>query len=142
MRGCLVYWNKYVVFSCEYQRRERPFYCARWYSWCKKEDIDISLEQHVLTWKGEHHFEKSEEGNGYTRRERAQGQFYHRFSLPQTTDDSKNTARYAREVLEISIPKRSSYWEKIAITLEEWLFEQRRFGKVRCFMIEHLWMIK
>ena len=44
----------------------------------KKEDIDISLEQHVLTLKGERHFEKSEERNGYTRRERAQGQFYRR----------------------------------------------------------------
>ncbi|KTD06542.1 heat shock protein, Hsp20 family [Legionella gratiana] len=86
----------------------------------KKEDIDISLEQHVLTLKGERHFEKSEERNGYTRRERAQGQFYRRFSLPQTADDSKITARYAHGVLEISIPKKEAATEKkIAITLEE-----------------------
>ena len=86
----------------------------------KKEDIDISLEQHVLTLKGERHFEKSEERNGYTRRERAQGQFYRRFSLPQTADDSKITAHYAHGVLEISIPKKEAATEKkIAITLEE-----------------------
>ncbi|QLZ68911.1 Hsp20/alpha crystallin family protein [Legionella sp. PC1000] len=86
----------------------------------KKEDIDISLEQHVLTLKGERHFEKSEERNGYTRRERAQGQFYRRFSLPQTADDSKITARYAYGVLEISIPKKETAAEKkIAVTLED-----------------------
>ncbi|AWN74838.1 Hsp20/alpha crystallin family protein [Legionella anisa] len=86
----------------------------------KKEDIDISLEQHVLTLKGERHFEKSEERNGYTRRERTQGQFYRRFSLPQTADDSKITARYMHGVLEISIPKKEAAAEKkIAITLEE-----------------------
>ncbi|HHT0593841.1 TPA: Hsp20/alpha crystallin family protein [Legionella anisa] len=86
----------------------------------KKEDIDISLEQHVLTLKGERHFEKSEERNGYTRRERTQGQFYRRFSLPQTADDSKITARYTHGVLEISIPKKEAAAEKkIAITLEE-----------------------
>lgn len=78
----------------------------------KKEDIDISLEQHVLTLKGERHFEKSEERNGYTRRERTQGQFYRRFSLPQTADDSKITARYMHGVLEISIPKKEAAAEK------------------------------
>ena len=74
----------------------------------------------MLTLKGERHFEKSEESNGYTRRERAQGQFYRRFSLPQTADDSKITARYAHGVLEILIPKKEAATEKkIAITLEE-----------------------
>ncbi|WP_115711786.1 Hsp20/alpha crystallin family protein [Legionella sainthelensi] len=58
----------------------------------KKEDVSISLEQHILTLKGERHFEKTEHQNGYTRRERAQGQFYRRFSLPQTADDAKISA--------------------------------------------------
>ncbi|KTD41438.1 Hsp20/alpha crystallin family protein [Legionella parisiensis] len=85
----------------------------------KIEDIDISLEQHVLTLKGERHFEKSEERSGYTRRERTQGQFYRRFSLPQTADDSKITARYTHGVLEILIPKKEAATEKkIAITSE------------------------
>ena len=86
----------------------------------KKEDVSISLEQHVLTLKGERHFEKTEHQNGYTRRERAQGQFYRRFSLPQTADDAKITARYAHGVLEIRIPKREAATEKkIEITVEE-----------------------
>lgn len=86
----------------------------------KKEDIDISLEHHVLTLKGERQFEKTEQHQGYTRRERTQGQFYRRFSLPQTADDAKITARYTHGVLEIRIPKREAATEKkIEISVEE-----------------------
>ena len=86
----------------------------------KKEDIQISLEQHILTLKGERHFEKSEHKNGYTRRERVQGQFYRRFSLPQTADDAKISAKYIHGVLEIAIPKKEPVVEKkIDITVED-----------------------
>ena len=85
-----------------------------------KEDVSISLEQHVLTLKGERQFEKTEHHQGYTRRERAQGQFYRRFSLPQTADDAKITARYTHGVLEIKIPKKEAAAEKkIEIIVEE-----------------------
>lgn len=86
----------------------------------KKENIDISLENHVLVLKGERHFEKSEQHQGYSRRERTQGKFYRRFSLPQTADDAKITARYIHGVLEIRIPKREAAAEKkIEISVEE-----------------------
>lgn len=86
----------------------------------KKEDISISLEQHVLTLKGERQFEKTEQHQGYTRKERTQGQFYRRFSLPQTADDAKITARYTHGVLEIKIPKKEATAEKkIEISVEE-----------------------
>jgi HSP20 family protein len=85
----------------------------------KKENIDISLENHALTLKGERQFEKTEH-QGYTRRERTQGQFYRRFSLPQTADNAKITARYTHGVLEIRIPKREAATEKkIEISVEE-----------------------
>lgn len=86
----------------------------------KKEDVDISLEQHVLTLKGVRNLDKTEHHNGYSRRERAQGQFYRRFSLPQTADDAKITASYAHGVLEISIPKKEAATQKkIEISVEE-----------------------
>ncbi|KTC84787.1 Hsp20/alpha crystallin family protein [Legionella drozanskii] len=86
----------------------------------RKEEVDISLEQHVLTIKGVRHLDKMEHQNGYSRRERAQGQFYRRFSLPQTADDAKITARYAHGVLEISIPKKeAAAQKKIEISSEE-----------------------
>lgn len=86
----------------------------------KKEDINISLEQHVLTIKGERQSEKTEQHQGYTRRERTQGQFYRRFSLPQTADDARITARYTHGVLEIKIPKKETATEKkINISVED-----------------------
>ncbi|CDZ76396.1 hypothetical protein BN59_00665 [Legionella massiliensis] len=78
----------------------------------KKEDFDISLEKHVLTLKGFRYFDKADQQNGYTRRKRIQGQFYRRFSLHQTADDAKITARYAHGVLEISIPKKDTLTQK------------------------------
>ncbi|KTC83660.1 Hsp20/alpha crystallin family protein [Legionella cincinnatiensis] len=85
-----------------------------------KEDIQISLEHNVLTLRGERHFEKTEKKEGYTRVERAQGQFYRRFSLPQTADDAKISAKYKQGVLEISIPKKqTAVQKKIDITVEE-----------------------
>ncbi|MBN9230059.1 MAG: heat-shock protein [Legionella sp. 40-6] len=86
----------------------------------KKEDIQISLEQHILTLKGERYFEKTEQKNNFTRRERGQGQFYRRFSLPQTADDEKITAKYTHGVLEIIIPKKDVATEKrINIQVDE-----------------------
>ncbi|VEB37572.1 heat shock protein, Hsp20 family [Legionella sainthelensi] len=85
-----------------------------------KEDIQISLEHNVLTLRGERHFEKTEKKEGYTRIERSQGQFYRRFSLPQTADDAKISAKYKQGVLEISIPKKqTAVQKKIDITVEE-----------------------
>lgn len=85
-----------------------------------KEDIQISLEHDVLTLRGERHFEKTEKKEGYTRVERSQGQFYRRFSLPQTADDAKISAKYKQGVLEISIPKKqTAVQKKIDITVEE-----------------------
>ncbi|QLZ69951.1 Hsp20/alpha crystallin family protein [Legionella sp. PC1000] len=85
-----------------------------------KDDIQISLEHNILTLRGERHFEKTENKNGYTRIERSQGQFYRRFSLPQTADDTKISAKYKQGVLEISIPKKEMAVEKkIDITVEE-----------------------
>lgn len=61
-----------------------------------------------------------EQHQGYTRRERTQGQFYRRFSLHQTADDAKITARYTHGVLEIKIPKKEAAAEKkIEISVEE-----------------------
>ncbi|KTD58909.1 heat shock protein, Hsp20 family [Legionella sainthelensi] len=85
-----------------------------------REDIQISLEHNVLTLRGERHFEKTEKKEGYTRIERSQGQFYRRFSLPQTADDAKISAKYKQGVLEISIPKKqTAVQKKIDITVEE-----------------------
>ncbi len=85
-----------------------------------KDDIDISLENNVLTLKGERKTEKKEDTKGYSRIERNQGQFYRRFSLPQTADESQIAAKYQHGVLEISIPKKElSQQKRIEISTDE-----------------------
>jgi len=68
-------------------------------------DIDITMEQGVLTIKGERVVEKEEERSNYRRTERARGTFYRRFSLPDTADAERVEAVGKNGVLEITIPK-------------------------------------
>jgi HSP20 family protein len=85
-----------------------------------KEDINISLENNILTLHGERKIEVKEEKKGYSRMERSQGQFYRRFSLPQTADETQISAKYHQGVLEISIPKREiSKQKRIEINTDE-----------------------
>ncbi|NBQ69859.1 MAG: Hsp20/alpha crystallin family protein, partial [Nitrosomonadaceae bacterium] len=52
----------------------------------KPEEIDISMEDGVLTIKGEKKSESKTEKEGYKRVERTYGSFYRRFSLPDTAN--------------------------------------------------------
>ncbi len=71
-------------------------------------DIEITMDQGVLTIKGERVFDKEEESNGYKRIERARGTFYRRFSLPDTADADNIEAQGKNGVLEIVIPKKQA----------------------------------
>ena len=68
-------------------------------------DIDVHMENGILTIKGERESEKKEEKEGYKRVEREWGAFYRRFSLPDTADAEKISAKSRHGVLEITIPK-------------------------------------
>jgi len=68
-------------------------------------DIDISMEKGVLTIKGERKSENIEETQNYRRVERQSGQFYRRFTLPDSADADKIEARSEHGVLTITIPK-------------------------------------
>ena len=77
------------------------------------EDIDVTMENGVLTIKGERKFETREEGdNGYRRVERAYGSFYRRFTLPDTADAEAISASGRNGVLEVVIPKRAALQPK------------------------------
>ena len=69
------------------------------------EDIDISMEDGVLSIAGERQTEKHDEANGVRRFERVSGRFYRRFSLPDTADAEGIKARSANGILEVTIPK-------------------------------------
>lgn len=68
-------------------------------------DIEITMEDGVLALRGERKSETREERDGYRRVERVSGQFFRRFTLPDTADAEGVTAKGANGVLEISIPK-------------------------------------
>ena len=68
-------------------------------------DIEVHMEDGVLSIRGEKHSEKTEEKEGYKRVERTRGSFYRRFSLPDTANADKINAKSKHGVLEITIPK-------------------------------------
>jgi len=71
----------------------------------KPEEIEISMDNGVLTIKGERKHESTEEKENYKRIERMHGVFYRRFALPDDADAEKIKASGKDGVLEVVIPK-------------------------------------
>ncbi|MDH3350767.1 MAG: Hsp20/alpha crystallin family protein [Gammaproteobacteria bacterium] len=69
------------------------------------DDIEVSMEDGVLSVSGRRDAETADETDGVRRFERVTGRFYRRFSLPDTADAEGIAAKSANGVLEISIPK-------------------------------------
>lgn len=69
--------------------------------------IDVTLEKGVLTIRGRREIETRDEKSGYRRVERVAGEFYRRFSLPDTADSQAVKARFTNGVLEVVIPKQA-----------------------------------
>jgi len=72
----------------------------------ERDDIDISLDDGVLTVKGEKRSEREEEGEGYFFSEREYGRFQRTFRLPGDVMDDKVSADFSNGVLKIRVPKR------------------------------------
>ncbi|MGZ8224966.1 MAG: Hsp20/alpha crystallin family protein [Methylobacter sp.] len=86
----------------------------------KPEEIEVSMENGVLTIKGEKKTEANTEREGYKRVERTYGSFYRRFSLPDTANADAINAKSKNGVLEIVIPKRESIKpKKINVAAQE-----------------------
>ena len=82
-----------------------------------REDFEVSVENNVLTLKGERKFEKKTEGDNYHRVERAYGSFTRQFTLPQTITAEGATADFENGVLRVALPKREeTKARKIEIT--------------------------
>jgi HSP20 family protein len=69
-------------------------------------EVEVSVENGVLTLKGSRQFEKATEGETYHRVERAYGSFERSFSLPTNVDPEKVQAVYRHGVLHLTLPKR------------------------------------
>ena len=70
-----------------------------------KEDVHITVENNILTLKGERKFEKDETKENYHRIERTYGAFARSFNLPTRVDQERVEAKFDNGVLTISVPK-------------------------------------
>jgi HSP20 family protein len=71
-----------------------------------REDIDINIENFVLTIKGEKKASNDVKTEQYRHVERRYGSFSRSFSLPQTVDPSRVSAEYKNGVLAVRLPLR------------------------------------
>jgi len=71
----------------------------------KKDDIEINIENNVLSLSGERRFENEEKKDAYHRIERTYGKFMRSFTLPVRVDTEKVSATYKDGILEVKVPK-------------------------------------
>jgi HSP20 family protein len=71
----------------------------------KKDDIEISLENNLLSISGDRSFEEEEEGKTYHRVETQYGSFNRSMQLPDNIDEESIKASYEDGVLDITINK-------------------------------------
>jgi HSP20 family protein len=72
----------------------------------EQKDIDVGMENGVLTIRGERKAVEEKKGDTYTATERIYGSFLRSFSLPGSADGEKISAVYKNGVLTVKIPKR------------------------------------
>jgi len=68
-------------------------------------DVNIEVEDNVLTVSGERKAEHEDKREGYVRVERAYGSFRRSLTLPEGIDPEAVTASFEKGVLEVRIPK-------------------------------------
>ena len=72
----------------------------------KREDINITFENNVLTIRGERKFENEVSRDNYQRIERHYGTFSRSFTVPAAIDGAKISASHKDGVLTIRLPQR------------------------------------
>jgi len=72
-----------------------------------EKDIDVRVENNMLTIRGERKFEEKTEKENYLRVERTYGTFSRSFRLPNTVNNEAILAGYKNGVLTVTLPKRA-----------------------------------
>ena len=83
-------------------------------------DIQVHMENGMLSISGERSSETKDEREGYRRIERSRGTFLRRFTLPDTADAENISASGKNGVLEVIIPKHARKQpRRITVTADE-----------------------
>ena len=72
-----------------------------------EKDLDVRVENNMLTIHGERKFEQKVKEENYLRMERSYGSFSRSFSLPNSVNTEAIKAEYMDGVLNITLPKRA-----------------------------------
>jgi HSP20 family protein len=72
----------------------------------KKEDVYVSIENNVLTIRGERKFSEETKKENYHRVERSYGEFTRSFTLPPFVDSGKVNAEFKDGMLRVTLAKR------------------------------------
>ncbi|MFZ3199657.1 MAG: Hsp20/alpha crystallin family protein [Candidatus Acidiferrales bacterium] len=72
-----------------------------------EKDLDVRIENNMLTIHGERKFEQEVKEDNYLRMERTYGSFNRSFSLPNTVNSEAIKAEYKNGVLTVELPKRA-----------------------------------
>src|SRR5215510_1738307 len=71
-----------------------------------KENVKVTIENNVLTLRGERKFEEETNRENYHRVERRYGEFVRSFNIPTYVDATKIRAEYKHGLLTVTLPKR------------------------------------
>jgi HSP20 family protein len=71
----------------------------------KREDVKVTVENGILTLRGERKHEKEEKNRKFHRVERSYGTFLRTFTVPNDTDETKVAADFKEGILRVHLPK-------------------------------------
>lgn len=89
-----------------YETEAREFVVKAELADVKREDINITFENNVLTIRGDRKFSDDVKRDHYHRIERQYGAFSRSFTVPQTVDASRIAASFKDGVLTVRMPQR------------------------------------
>lgn len=78
----------------------------------RKEDVQVTHENNVLTLRGERKFEEVVNRENYRRIERSYGEFMRSFTLPAFVEGEKIVADFKEGVLTVKLPKHKGAQQK------------------------------
>jgi|Deesub1362A_J573_1020465.scaffolds.fasta_scaffold00265_34 HSP20 family protein len=81
----------------------------------RKEEVELTISDNVLTISAKREEEKSEEKENYLYRERVYSGYQRSIRLPVEVDEERAKATFNNGVLEVRIPKRASEGKRIEI---------------------------
>lgn len=70
-----------------------------------EKDVDVTVENGILSLKGEKKIETESKDKNYHRIERSSGSFLRQFTLPENIESDKIQAHFSKGVLKVIVPK-------------------------------------